>query len=186
MPDFSLHLYTMPVERLINPRERLKGISIPIEIIKLFPLREQSFENINENTDCIQFLEFWNHFPFDNAADLKEYISNDTFYSSFLKTSEDTNTGIFIIAIMKYLFTIKRLLQYLVSDDSAFSYHLPFLTEALYDLECSFYIMKGGYFKQSLQTLRSVLEVTLLHAYFGLKFLNNDELEIAVKKNIHL
>ncbi len=69
-----------------------------------------------------------------------------------------------------------------MADDTAFSFHLPFLTEATQDIECSLYLMKGNYFKQSLQTLRNALEVTLLHAYFALNYLDYDELDSVLKQ----
>lgn len=181
MLDFELVMYNIPMERLSNPRMRLKGINIPQNIINLLPLKIHSFEQITENTESIKLLYFFDNRLFDNVADLKEFISNDDLYRNSYIASEDTSTADFLCTALTYQFIAKRLLQYFVGDDTAFAYHLPFLAEATNDIECSYYLMKGGYFKQSLQTLRNVLEVTLLHAYFSLKYLDDDDLQSVIK-----
>lgn len=72
MPDFSLRLLNFPIERLLNPRQRLPPIYISAEVWKLLPLKEASFENINTSTDCIRIADFVNKFAFDNISDLQE------------------------------------------------------------------------------------------------------------------
>lgn len=57
-----------------------------------------------------------------------------------------------------------------------------FLAEASFDLECSYYLMQGEYYKQSLQILRNVLEVTLLQAYFALNYLDDKGLGNAMQQ----
>jgi hypothetical protein len=101
-------------------------------------------------------------------------VSSNTLYITFKESSSAPVSK--IVQALKYLFTIKRFLQGLVADDSVFSYHLPFLAEAAYDLECSLILVEAGYFKQSLQTLRNVIESILTHAYFALKDLDYEEL----------
>ena len=159
-------------------------MNITKDIVKLFPLKEEPLEKINVDTDCIQFLEFFNDIGFNNETDLLEYIKSDDLVNSYedSKSANNDVTIVYLVTTLKYQFICKRLLQYCCGDDSAFAFHLPFLAEAIYDLECSYYLMKGNYFKQSLQTLRSILEVTLLHAYFALKYLDRDALEVAVKQ----
>jgi hypothetical protein len=77
---------------------------------------------------------------------------------------------------LKYLFAAKRVLQGLVASDTVFSFHLPYLTQACYDLDCSILLAKENYFKQALQTLRNVIEVSLTHAYFSFNDMGYDNL----------
>jgi len=172
----------MPIERLLSPRQRLAGQRNDAEIWALFPLKKQSLQSLNEDTDCIKILDSINGYSFDHLSDLLEHIQTDNFYLEISKNNGDESTLIHLCTTLKYVFLSKRLLQLFVADDTAFSFHLPFLTEAIQDIECSLYLMKGDYFKQSLQTLRNALEVTLLHAYFALNYLEDEELDNVLKQ----
>jgi hypothetical protein len=85
-----------------------------------------------------------------------------------------------VISALKYPFVLKRMLQGLILDDTIYTYHLPFLIESASDLEASFLLIENDYFKQSLQTLRNVIELTLAHAYFGLQGLIYEDLDESI------
>jgi hypothetical protein len=182
MLDFRLRLLNFPIEHFLNPKKRLSSKIIGIRIWKLLPLKEESFQDITEKTDCLQILNSIDGTSFDNLSDLKEFIQGDEFYLSDVAENKDAYTLSLLSTTLKYLFLSKRLLQILVAEDTAFSFQLPYLAEATQDIEASLYLMKGGYFKQSLQTLRNVLEVTLLHPYLALNYLDHEDLREVMKQ----
>jgi hypothetical protein len=141
---------------------------VPDYIKEALLFKESEFEEINEETDVIVFVDYFSwELGFDNVSDIKEYIPSHEFFN--LTKDTDNKEGIVkVMTSLKYLFASKRILQGLVSDDTVFSFHLPYLAEASYDLECSLDLIYRAYFKQSLQILRNVLEVTLTHAYYAL------------------
>ena len=168
MVRFDLRLYNFPAEKLIKPRQRLQPIEVPEYVKKVLSFKEDTLEELNEETDAIIFVDYFSfELGFDNINDIKEYIATHEFYS-LAKDIDNKEAVTKIITALKYLFATKRILQGLVADDTIFSFHLPYLAEASFDLECSVTLIQEGYFKQSLQTLRNVIEVTLTHAYFSL------------------
>ena len=168
MRDFQLRLLNYPAERLFKPQQRLAAVHAPSSIVKLLPFSVSDLSEIDEDSDFIEFIEYFAFgLNFDHVEDFNEYVCSSDFYL-FFKDIFTENTRELIL-VLKYLYSVKRVLQGLVSDDSIFSYHLPYLAEASFDLECSLVLIKAGYFKQSLQTLRNVIEVTLTHGYFAIK-----------------
>jgi len=174
MVGFGLRLLNLPAERLFKPRKRLAPLEVPDYVKKSLNLKELGIEEITEESDVIVFVDYfsWN---FDNINDIKEYIPSHEFFN--LTKDTDNKEGILkVITSLKYLFASKRVLQGLVTDDTIFSFHLPYLAEASDDLECSVDLIYRGYCKQSLQTLRNVIEVTLTHAYYALNDMDYNDL----------
>jgi len=184
MVRFDLRLYNFPAEKLFKPRQRLKPIEVPMYVKRALSFKKESLETLNEESDVIILVDYFSFdLGFDNIADIKEYITTHEFYN-LAKDSENKEAIIKIISALKYLFAAKRTLQGLVADDTIFSFHLPYLAEASFDLECSVTLIKEGYFKQSLQTLRNVIEVTSTHAHFSLHDMDYDELVEAQDRRV--
>ncbi|MCW3109866.1 MAG: hypothetical protein JWQ09_4372 [Segetibacter sp.] len=177
MKSFTLRLFNFPGERLIKSRQRLKPVQVPEPIKKLLPFKETNLYGITEDTDVIQFID-WFAFDlaFNNIEDIKEFVYTNSCYLFFKEYSSDPILEVKLMTALIYLYASKRILQGLVADDTIFSYHLPYLAEAAFDLECSITLIETGYFKQSLQTLRNVIELTLAHAYFAVKDLDFEDL----------
>ena len=166
MVRFDLRLLNFPAERLFMPRKRLAPLAVPDYVKEALLFKDTGIKAISEESDVIIFVDYFSR-GFDNFNDIKEYILSHEFFN--LTKDTDNKDGITkVITTLKYLFASKRVLQGLVTDDTVFSFHLPYLAEASYDLECSVDLIYRGYFKQSLQILRNVIEVTLTHAYYTL------------------
>jgi hypothetical protein len=144
------------------------------------PFEENNILKISRKTDFIVFTGFFTkEFNFNNIKDFKEYTRSNSLYKKLNKIEDLEIRGYLVNKItsaLKYPFVLKRMLQGLILDDTIYTYHLPFLIESASDLEASFLLIENGYFKQSLQTLRNVIELTLAHAYFGLKGLSYEDL----------
>lgn len=173
--EFEYRLINMPVERLFSPKLKLQGqnVSVPLKFIPF----KLSNKKISSDLDVIKFLDYFTQYPdfFDNTSDFKEYLKSNNLYLSLDKfPDKDLKNRITnkIINALKYPFALQRMLQSLVASDTIFTFHLPYLNEAALDMEASFLLIEHGYYKQSLQSLRNVIEVTLAHAYFGLKGLD--------------
>lgn len=175
MVRFDLRLLNFPGEKLFKPRKRLAGINIPEIIKQSIAFAERDIEKINEESDVIILTDYMTDMGFENIQDLNEFITTHEFYI-IAKNHENKEGVIKIITALKYLFAAKRVLQGLVADDTIFTFHLPYLTEACYDLDCSVLLAKENYFKQSLQTLRNVIEVSLTHAYYAFQDIDYDDL----------
>jgi hypothetical protein len=176
MVRFDLRLYNFPAEKLFKPRQRLKPIEVPMYVKRALSFKEESFETLNEESDVIILVDYFSFdLGFDNIADIKEYIFTHELYN-LIKGINNEEAIIKITTALKYLFAAKQTLQGLVADDTIFSFHLPYLAEASFDLECSVTLIKEWYFKQSLQTLRNVIEVTLTHAFFSLHDVDYNDL----------
>jgi len=80
------------------------------------------------------------------------------------------------VTAAKYPFALRQMLRGLIGEDFAFCFELPYLAEAEDDLLVSFELATQGRSKQSIQTSRSVLEVTIAHAYFGVRGENHERL----------
>lgn len=190
MVNFDLRLFNYPAERLIRPRQRLQPLAIPNYIKDLIPFQELQLDKVTADSDIISFIDYLSgDLGFNNENDLKEYISNHDFFILTKDLKEHQITKI-VTTSLAYLFASKRVLQGLVTDDTIFSYHLPYIAEASYDLECSVALIQLGYFKQSLQTLRNVIEVTLTHGFYALQdidyedLLSLDEHKVPILKDI--
>jgi len=166
MVRFDLRLLNFPAERLFKPRTRLAARPVPEYVKQTLLFKESGLEEISEESDVMIFIDYFS-FGFDNINDLREYIPSHELFN-LTKDTDNTEGILKVITVLKYLFASKRVLQGLVLDDTVFSFHLPYLAEASYDLECSVDLIYRGYFKQSLQILRNVIEVTLTHAYYAL------------------
>lgn len=177
MVNFDLRLFNFPAERLFKPRQRLAPVEVPDYVKKSLCFKESGIEELSEDSDVIIFTDYfsWNVGFDNNVEDIKEFVSTHGFFN-LAKDSENKEAILKIITSLKYLFASKRMLQGLVADDSIFCLHLPYLIEASYDMECSISLTQLDYFKQSLQTLRNVIEATLTHAYFALKDMDYDDL----------
>ena len=181
MLNFSIRLLNYPGERLLEPRQRLKGIEVPDYVKAILPLKETPVSDVGEESDFILLIDYFVFSAgFDNASDFKEFVAGNSLYQGLVDSSEETK--IKINHSLKYVFSVKRILQGIAADDTAYSFHLPYLTEAVSDLECSFALVEMGYFKQSLQTLRNVLEETLFHAYYAFQGKNYGYLEESVER----
>ena len=153
MVRFDLRLLNFPAEKLIKPRKRLAGINVPKYIKQSIIFKETAVDEVNEETEAIVLTDYFTDSAFDNVEDLKEFINTHGFYL-IAKDHENKEGVIKIVTALKYLFAVKRVLQGLVADDTVFSFHLPYFTEACHDLDCSILLAKENFFKQSLQTLR--------------------------------
>jgi len=173
--DFQLRLYNFPAEKLFKPRKRLNPVEVPKYIKKILPFEEEKLELISKESNFIAFID-WFAFDldFEHINDLKEYVASHNFYLFFKEIFPENDDK--LINVIKYLYTCKRVLQGLVADGNIFSFHLPYLAEGSFDLECSITLIESGYFKQSLQALRNVIEVTLIHAFYAIKDIDHEDL----------
>ncbi len=85
-----------------------------------------------------------------------------------------------IVQVLKYAFVFRLALNGLSSEDDANVLGLPHAFEACDDLECAMKLAADGHYKQSLQTLRSALELSVCHAYFSVAGLHYEELEATI------
>ena len=179
MVNFEYRLFNFPSERLFKPRIKILGYDVSNQR-DFLPFKENDILEISKKTDFIKFTDFFTEeFSFNNTKDFKEYAKSNSLYKKLNKIENPdirkslTNK---VTSALKYPFVLKRMLQGLILDDTIYTYHLRFLIESASDLEASFLLIENGYFKQSLQTLRNVIELTLAHAYFGLKGLSYEDL----------
>jgi len=178
MVNFEYRLLNFPSERLVKPRMKIPGYDVSNQR-NLLPFKEAGLK-IFRKTDFIKFTDFFTEdFNFNNKKDFKEYARSNTLYKKLNKI-HDIDTRLILInritSALKYPFVLKRMLQGLIIDDTIYTFHLPFMYESISDLEASFLLIENGFFKQSLQTLRNIIELTLAHAFFGLKGLSYDDL----------
>ena len=81
MVNFQLRLYNFPAERLFKPRKRLAPNLVPKAIVDLLPFSEEDLNDISEESDVIQFIEYFAFdLGFDNIQDFSEYINTNEFY----------------------------------------------------------------------------------------------------------
>jgi hypothetical protein len=179
MVNFEYRLLNFPSERLFKPRIKISGYDVSNQR-SFLPFKEDHILKVSKKTDFIEFIDFFTEeFNFNNTKNFKEYVRSNSLYKKFNKIGDIQIRETLINKVtstLKYPFVLKRMLQGLILDDTIYSYHLPFLIESASDLEASFLLIENGYFKQSLQTLRNVIELTLAHAYFGLKGLSYEDL----------
>ncbi len=57
MVRFDLRLYNFPAEKLIKPRQRLQPIEVPEYVKKVLSFKEDTLEELNEETDAIIFVD---------------------------------------------------------------------------------------------------------------------------------
>lgn len=178
MVNFEYRLLNFPAERLFKPRAKISGYDVSDQK-KFIPFKESDITKVSKKTDFIKFIDFFTEeFNFNNVSDFKEYVQANSLFKKLNVTDEDIKKVLLkkVTSALKYPFALKRMLQGLILDDTIYTYNLPFLIESASDLEASFLLIENGYFKQSLQTLRNVIELTLAHAYFGLKGLDFNDL----------
>jgi len=182
MVKFEYSLLNLPAERIFSPREKLPGCDVT-ELKCLIPFSESNIEEITIETDVIKFTDFFtSDFGFDNIDDFTDYVQSNNLYKTINNISKDGGASehlMFIkktVTALKYPFCLQRMLEGLVANDAIYTYHLPYLIESASDLESSFLLIEYCYFKQSLQTLRNVIELTLAHAYYGFRGLDFNDL----------
>jgi hypothetical protein len=142
-------------------------------LIQSLPFDRCDLTALSNESDVIQFGQV-----FDYRADSDLYAEFLAFIDEFnvrdpsLASSEscgDLRLDPDFVTAAKYPFALRQMLRGLIGEDFAFCFELPYLAEAEDDLLVSFELATQGRSKQSIQTLRSVLEVTIAHAYFGVR-----------------
>jgi hypothetical protein len=165
-------------ERLRDPPGTPPGLNdwhgYPLSsLIQSLPFDRSDLTTLNDESDVIQFGQVFDYrTDSDLCAEFRAFV--DEFYvpnpsSASNESRSDVRLDQDFITAAKYPFVLRQMLRGLVGEDFAFSFELPYLIEAEDDLLVSFELAVQGHFKQSIQMLRSVLEVTIAHAYFGVR-----------------
>ncbi|MGL4289264.1 MAG: hypothetical protein ACRCVA_23130 [Phreatobacter sp.] len=144
-----------------------------LPLIQALPFDRSDLATLSDESDIVKFGQV---FDFRIDGDLRaEFLA---FIDEFCvekpsPASDEPRSDIrrdpdFITAA-KYPFALRQMLRGLIGEDFAFCFELPYLVEAENDLLMSFELATQGYAKQSIQILRNVIEVTVAHAYFGVR-----------------
>lgn len=135
----------------------------------LVPFVVQPLDTIDAESD---FIRFGDIFDYERGVDVvdefREFL-HELFRLSPDDPSVATEELVRMASAAKYPFCLRRMLRGVVGEDMAFGAELPYLIEAESDLLAACALAGNAFWKQSLQLLRSVLEVAVAHAYFGLR-----------------
>ena len=66
MVRFDLRLLNFPAEKLFKPRKRLAGINVPKYIKDSTTFKENSIEEVSEESDVIILTDYFTDMAFDN------------------------------------------------------------------------------------------------------------------------
>jgi hypothetical protein len=166
--------YNMCVERLLDPPMAPRGLmrwhGMPIEeLLRRIPFSIERPADIDDDSD---FIRFGNVFDYQQHIDLLNDFRElliECFQLSLDDTLSASTELAEIVSAAKYPFTLRRVLRGVVGEDMAFGFELPYLVEAESDLLAACVLAGQAFWKQSMQLLRSALEVAVAHAYFGLR-----------------
>ncbi len=135
----------------------------PNSLFKLLPLSNESLCSIEINSD---FVELCDPFPI-YYLDIGGQGTLDQFfeYVQSLDFTVDSNNEK-LIRILKYSFSIRRIIDSLSGEDMINALHMPYLYDSLNGISCSLLLAHKGHFKQAQVLLRSSLETAVAHYYF--------------------
>jgi hypothetical protein len=172
-------------ERFLDPPATPPGLNhwngCPLTaLIQSLPFDRSDLVTLNEESDVIQFASVFDYrTDSDLCAEFRAFIDEFCVPNRSSASSEsdsDVRQDKNVITAAKYPFALRQMLRGLVGEDFAFCFELPYLIEAEDDLLVSFELAVQAQSKQSIQMLRSVLEVTIAHAYFGVRGEDYDHL----------
>lgn len=143
---------------------------MPIEeLLRRIPFSVERPADIDNDSDFMMFGNVFDYErPIDLVGDFRELLV-ECFQLSLDDTMSEATELEAIVSAAKYPFTLRRVLRGVVGEDMAFGFELPYLVEAESDLLAACVLAGQEFWKQSIQLLRSAPEVTVAHAYFGLR-----------------
>lgn len=166
--------YNVCIERLLAPPMAPRGLAkwhgMPIEeLMRQVPFAVEPPSAIDDNSDFMKFGSVFDYErPIDLLDDFRELLI-ECFQFSLDETMSEAPDLAGIASAAKYPFTLRRVLRGVVGEDMAFGFELPYLIEAESDFLAACTLAGHAFWKQSMQLLRSSLEVAIAHAYFGLR-----------------
>lgn len=164
-----------------NHRRSKKYRRLTEHAISLIPFKEDLLNDINVESDFIQFafLYTWRS---DFAMGSQQNINADLFIDylnrhkicriisslEIPKTLEKESSKS-LIKLCKYSFCIERLIDTQLMFDGIKILSLFYLLDVLQSWECIFLLINKGFYRQSFQILRGMLEDVVAHTFFALK-----------------
>lgn len=136
--------------------------------------------DISSESDFINYVE--NHLGYlyweESVEPFIDFVTESGLLDATNRVLQDgASKEPMLIGTLKYPFVFTRVLSGLCGVDDANVLGMPHAFEAERDIDCAIKLASGGHYKQSLQTLRSALELSVCHAYFSAAGLNYDELD---------
>lgn len=166
--------YNVCSERLLDPPLAPSGLTtwhgVPMdELLQRVPFLVEPPADIDHDSDFMRFGDLFDHGPSVDVLDEFQALLLDCFQFSPDETTSEAQGLAGITGAAKYPFTLRRVLRGVIGQDMAFGYELPYLMEAESDLLAACTLAGHSFWKQSMQLLRSAIEVAVAHAYFGLR-----------------
>ena len=146
-----------------------RGCSL-LELTKSLPFEKTDMTEVGEQSDFIRFAGVFDYRVDSDLCDEFLDFVNEFHSLTSLQPEEpfhDLTRNEDFVTAAKYPFVLRQILRTFIGQDYVFCIHLPYLVEAEDDLLASLELALLGYSKQAIQMLRSVLEVTIAHAYLG-------------------
>lgn len=156
---------------------------VPIEaLIGRLPLPDEDGVRLDRNGVYVDFIEtFTVYYGCDESREFVRFLREKDFSAACFKRYHVGSHDLWIKAIrtLKHTFALKRMQVGLHGEDMVNFSGIPYLYEAMQDLDSALLLFQLRYPKECLQLLRSTLETTVIHAYLTVKRVDYDALSKA-------